>query len=152
MESTGLAAMTEPYQGRTWITRANVKVDRMASAWLIRRFIDPGATFRFIQGNDQAAEPNALRFDMYEGEFTHEGELCTFETLIDKFRLAAPGLAYLGQIIHDIDLKDERHGHPETGSVAAALSGISAGLADDLSRIEVASGVFDRLLDQFTSK
>lgn len=151
MESTDQREMTAQYQGRTWITRANVKVDRMASAWLIRRFIDSEATFRFIHSSDHA-ERGALRFDMYEGEFTHEGDHCTFETLINKFQLDEPGLIYLSHIIHDIDLKDDRYQHPETASLAAALSGISAGLEGDPVRIEVASGVFDRLLDQFASK
>jgi hypothetical protein len=89
---------------------------------------------------------------MYEGEFTHEGDRCTFETLIDKFHLDIPGLVYLSQIIHDIDLKDDRYEHPETISLAAALAGICAGLEGDLVRIEVASGIFDRLLNQFDSK
>ncbi|MBL8298934.1 MAG: chromate resistance protein [Rhodanobacteraceae bacterium] len=111
------------YQVRVWVTRAIVKADRMACIGLIRRFIDAQATFRFVLGSDRVLPENVLRFDMYEGE-----------------------------IIHDIDLKDERYQHPETDSLAVALSGISARLDSDFTRIEVASGVFDGLLQQFASK
>ena len=77
------------YRGRTWVTRKGVFVDRMASAWLIRRFIDPDARFKFVRRTRYRATPKGeLRFDMFEGEFTHEGDRCTFETLLDRFALA----------------------------------------------------------------
>src|SRR4029453_2368770 len=100
-------------RGRTWVTRSGVHVDRIASAWLIRRFIDPEAAFRFVRGHEPA-QPGELRFDMFEAEFTHEGERCTFEVLLRRFALADPALARIGEIVHDIDLKDGRFNHLET--------------------------------------
>ncbi len=77
------ARQTEPPVGATWVSRAGVYVDRIASAWLIRRFIDPKASFRFVAEADRAA-PGELRFDMFEGEYTHEGDRCTFEVLLQR--------------------------------------------------------------------
>ena len=70
--------------GRTWVTRKGVHVDRIASAWLIRRFIDPQARFRFVPAKGYVPETGELRFDMFEAEFTHEGDRCTFEVLLDR--------------------------------------------------------------------
>jgi hypothetical protein len=145
-DSAPPALATGDYRGKTWVTRAGVKIDRLASAWLIRRHIDPEARFRFAQGRSHAPGPDELRFDMYEGEFTHVGERCTFEMLVARFGLSAPGLAKLAEIVHDIDLKDGRHGHPETAGVAAVVDGIVAHEPDDMRRIERASAVFDGLI------
>jgi len=136
------------YLGRTWVTRPNVHIDRMASAWLIRRYIDPQARFDFVAA-DRPAASDALRFDMYNGEFTHEGERCTFEVLLERFRLAEPGLDVIAQIVHDIDLKEQRYAHPETTGVAAALDAIADGAADDATRLALAATVFDGLLKRF---
>ena len=92
-----------------------VHVDRIASAWLIRRFIDPEARFKFVAGHDYAPEPGELRFDMFEAEFTHEGDLCTFEVLLRRFGLASPALRHLAEIVHDIDLKDAQVRAPGGG-------------------------------------
>src|SRR3546814_5136461 len=67
---------------RVWVTRRHVHVDRIASAWLIRRFIDPEASFKFVEGKGYVPEPDELRFDMADAEFTHEGDRCSFETLV----------------------------------------------------------------------
>ena len=83
----GPATSAAPVRGRTWVTRSGVHVDRIASAWLIRRFIDPEARFKFIRGQAYSPEPGELRFDMFEAEFTHEGEQCTFEVLRRRFGL-----------------------------------------------------------------
>src|SRR5262249_20673535 len=72
----------EEYRGRTWVTRKGIHVDRMASGWLIRRFIDRDARFKFVSAKDYRHEPGELRFDMFEAEFTHEGDRCTFEVLL----------------------------------------------------------------------
>ena len=135
--------------GQTWVTRRGVRVDRIASAWLIRRFIDPDARFRFVDAKGYAPAPGELRFDMYEAEYTHEGELCTFEVLIRRFELAAPGLTALAEIVHDIDLKDGRHGRPETAGVAAMLDAIAAAHADDETRIARGATLLDELLGWF---
>ena len=80
-------AERDEYRGRTWVTRKGIFVDRIASAWLIRRFIDPDARFRFVARGRPSRTKGELRFDMFEAEFTHEGDRCTFETLLDRFGL-----------------------------------------------------------------
>jgi len=139
------------YHGRTWVTRANVGIDRMASAWLIRRMIDPQPTFEFSAGTRIAAAPGKLRFDTWGGEFTHEGDRCTFEVLVERFGLQAPGLSRLGEIVHDIDLKEARYGHPETAGIGASLEAVAGAPLDDRQRIELAATVFDGLLRQFAA-
>jgi hypothetical protein len=134
------------YRGRVWVTRANVHVDRMASAWLIRRFVDPEARFAFVAASRRAPVAGGLRFDMYEGEFTHEGELCTFEVLLRRFDLRDAGLARIAQLVHDIDLKEARYGHAETEGVAASLDAIAAAAPNDEARIALASTLLDGLL------
>jgi hypothetical protein len=140
------------YRGRTWVTRARVHVDRMASAWLIRRFIDPQAVFKFVDAARRAPEGTGLRFDMYGGEFTHEGELCTFEVLLKRFGLGAPGLRSIAQIVHDIDLKESRYGLPETLGVAASLDAIAEAASDDEARLSLSGTVFDGLLARFARR
>ena len=134
-----------PPKGRTWVTRAGVFVDRMASAWLIRRFIDPGASFAFVETVRHSPGPGEVRFDMFEGEYTHEGDRCTFEVLLDRFHLRDDALGTIGEIVHDIDLKDERYGRPETPGVAAVLAGIAATTRDDADRLTRGAALFDSL-------
>ncbi len=105
-----------PLQGSVWVTRQGVHVDRIASAWLIRRFIDPEARFKFVPAKGYVPEPGELRFDMFEAEFTHEGDRCTFEVLLARAGLADPALAAIGEIVHDIDLKDAKFGREETAA------------------------------------
>ncbi|HYZ32666.1 MAG TPA: chromate resistance protein ChrB domain-containing protein, partial [Crenalkalicoccus sp.] len=95
----------EALKGRVWVTRQGVYVDRIASAWLIRRFIDPDARFKFVPAKGYLPEPGELRFDMYEGEYTHEGDHCTSEVLLSRASLDDPALTAIGEIVHDIDLK-----------------------------------------------
>jgi hypothetical protein len=123
-------------KNRTWVTRRGVKVDRMSSAWLIRRFIDPAAQFRFVDPDRYTPAPGELRFDMFEGEFTHEGDLCTFEVLLKHAGLHDPGLNAIGELVHDIDLKDDKFQRPETSGIAAMISGIVALHAADERRVE----------------
>lgn len=139
------------FQGKTWVTRAGIKIDRMASAWLIRRFIDPGARFRFTRDPKFLPQVGELRFDMYEGEFGHEGAACTFETLIGRFGLSAAGLKSIAEIVHDIDLKENRYGRPETAGIAALIDGIVVRRADDEERLADAARLFDSLFAQFES-
>jgi hypothetical protein len=136
------------YTAMTWVTRADVKIDRLASAWLIRRFIDPRARFAFTREKRHARKEGEVRFDMYDGEFTHEGDLCTFEVLLRRFGLKDSGLERLGEIVHDIDLKEERYAHAETAGVAALVSGLASSIPDDEARIDAASPLLDGLLEQ----
>jgi len=133
-------------RARTWLTRKGVKVDRMASAWLIRRFIDPAATFMFVTPDQTAPAADALRFDMFEGEFTHDGNRCTFEVLLDVSGHAEDrGLVALAQIVHDLDVRDDRYQRPETAGVAALLDGIVARIDDDHRRLAESAPLFDAL-------
>ncbi|HET9552669.1 MAG TPA: chromate resistance protein ChrB domain-containing protein [Anaeromyxobacteraceae bacterium] len=120
------------HQGRTWVTRTGIKVDRMASAWLIRRFIDPKARFKFVPAKDYRPAPRELRFDMFEAEFTHEGDRCTFEVLVERFGLGGDArLRAVAEIVHDIDLKDGKFGREEAAGVGQLVSGIAAAHPDD---------------------
>ena len=141
-----------PLKGRTWVTRQGVKVDRISSAWLIRRFIDPEAVFKFVTAGAYEAEPRELRFDMFGGEFTHVGDTCTFETLLRRFGLDDAALVALGEIIHDIDLKDDRFGRPEVAGIASVIEGITAAASDDAERIRRGTEVLDVLYHRFASR
>jgi len=104
--------------GRTWVTRKNIHVDRIASAWLIARFIDKRPTFKFVPGQGYKAKKDELTFDMFEATFTHVGDRCTFEVLLDLFELKDPGLRAIGEIIHDVDVKDGKFERPEAADSA----------------------------------
>src|SRR5262245_52825319 len=139
-------------RGRVWVTRKGVHVDRMASAWLIRRFIDPGAQFKFVPAKGYRPEKGELRFDMFEAEFTHEGDRCTFEVLIERFRLADPALGPIGAVVHDIDLKEAKFAKPETAGVQMLIAGIAMGHSDDEDRLARGSAVFDDLYEYYRRK
>jgi hypothetical protein len=143
---------TLPRRGTVWVTRADVFVDRLASAWLIRRFIDPRARFKFVTGVRYAAQPGEIRFDMPRGEYTHEGDRCTFEVLCARFGLRDPGLVAIGEIVHDIDLKDDKFGRSEADGIVAVLRGIREAAETDDARIQLAGPVFDGLYAQFRAR
>ena len=144
-------AVSEPLRNRTWVTRQGVQVDRIASAWLIRRFIDPDARFKFVPGTGYAAQPGDLRFDMFEGEFTHRGERCTFEVLLAESGLDDPALGAIAEIIHDIDLKDGKYGRDEAAGIRTLISGIASAHNDDIQRLQRGAAVFDDLYESFRS-
>ncbi len=139
------------YQGRTWVTRMDVHVDRMACAWLIRRFIDPRAKFRFVAPEHHAIAPGEIRFDMFEAEFTHEGDACSFEVLLARLGPKDPGLARLAELIHDLDLKDGKYDRPETEGLGLMLKGIVAAHARDEERIARSGALLDDLYEAFRS-
>jgi hypothetical protein len=126
----GRVTKTE-YQARVWITRPRPGIDRVSSAWLITRFIDPKATFLF--GSDPTAHPEAIPFDMYQGGgFGHEGEKCTFETLCARFGTPDKKVRLIGQAIHDADLDDEKFGRTEGITINQILKGwAKQGIPDD---------------------
>lgn len=131
--------------GRTWVTRKGIKIDRMASAWLIRRFLDSAAKFIFVDPQSYIHTGPEIRFDMFEGEFTHEGDLCTFEVLVKRYLSDNPGLCAIAEIIHDIDLKDRKYQRVETLGIASVIEGIILRHTDDLLRLEEGSAVFEAL-------
>ncbi len=137
---------TEALQGLVWITRAGVHVDRIASAWLVRRFVDPAAVFRFVPSKAAKAGPKEVRFDMSEAEFTHEVDRCTFEVLVARAGLAGDrALAAVAEIVHDIDLKDGKFGRPEADGIRTLIAGICAATANDEERLRRGAAIFDDL-------
>ena len=141
------AARRQDLQGKTWVTRKGIHVDRMASAWLIRRFVDSGARFKFVPGKGYTPLPGELRFDMFEAEFTHEGDRCTLEVLIERTGLNDPALCPIAEIVHDIDLKDSKFGRQETPGIERLIAGIAMAHKDDESRLARGAAVFDDLYE-----
>jgi hypothetical protein len=132
------------YRGRTWVTRPRPGVDRMSSAWLIRRFIDPDARFGFA--SDRRAVPaDAVAFDMFGVELTHRGGRCTFETLCEVFSISGSAVARLAGIVHDLDLRDGRYGVPETPAVGLIVDGLQLAFADDQDLLAQGIVLFDAL-------
>lgn len=135
------------YVNRVWVTRPRPGIDRSASAWLIRRFIDSKARFAFAAGDRVAAK--AVPFDMFHGGFGHRGEDCTFETLEKEFRIRNRRVNLIGQIIHDADLGDEKFGRQEGFGLDEVLKGWARrGLTDKelLERgIELIEGLYSSL-------
>jgi hypothetical protein len=136
-------------KGRTWVTRAGVHVDRIASAWLIRRFVDPEPRFRFVPAKGHVPEPGELRFDMFEAEFTHKGDRCTFEVLLARLGLGEPALREIAEIVHDIDLKDGKFARPEAEGIRTLVDGICAATGDDGERLARGGAVFEDLHSHF---
>jgi hypothetical protein len=140
------------YRKRLWVTRQNVHVDRIASAWLIKRFIDPEATFAFVPAQGHRPRSAEVTFDMFEATFTHVGDRCTFEVLVDAFDLKDHGLRPLAEIVHDIDVKDGKFGRAEAPGIAALVAAIAVSRRDDAARIELGSTCLDALLDMYRRK
>ena len=152
-ETPAEPAAAEPDLGtlerRVWVTRAGVHVDRIASAWLIRRFIDPEPRFKFVPPKGYVPEPGELRFDMVEAEFTHEGDRCTFEVLLARAGLHEPALRALAEIVHDIDLKDAKFARAEADGIRTLIDGICAATGDDDERLARGGAVFEDLYSHF---
>jgi hypothetical protein len=135
--------------GKIWVTRRDVHVDRIACAWLIRRFIDSAARFKFVAAKDYSPKRDELRFDMFEAEFTHEGGRCTFEVLVERTGLDDAALRAIAEIVHDIDLKDGRFRREQVAGIAHVIDGICMTQADDLARVDRASTLFDDMYELF---
>ncbi len=143
-EATRMVKAEPELQGQTWVTRPGVKIDRMASAWFIRRFVDSKARFRFADPASPKREGD-LRFDMVGGDFTHEEDRCTLETLVGRVGLPDKGVRAIAEIVHDLDLKEAKYGRPETAGVRMMLDGLMARCASDDERIDRALVIFDDL-------
>jgi hypothetical protein len=117
-------------RGALWVTRPRPGVDRMASAWLIRRFIDAKARFAFV--SEAADAPAAaLPFDMFGVEFSHHGERCTFETLCEHFGIRDATVARIAAIVHDLDLKDSRFEAGEAATIGLLVDGLQLTTGED---------------------
>lgn len=132
-------------RNRVWVTREGVFVDRIASAWLIKRFIDPQARFKFVAPNGYRPEAGELRFDMFEAEYTHESDRCTFETLLRRFELDDPALSEIAEIVHDIDCRDGKFERDDARGIERVLAGVAAANADDAVRLDRGAALFDDL-------
>jgi hypothetical protein len=147
--SPGAPLDQQEYKRRLWVTRPRPGVDRFASAWLIRRFIDPEARFDFAA--DASTIKDAVPFDMYHGGFKHDRDLCTFEVLQARFGIADATVRRMGEIVHDIDLKEDRYRAPQTVTIAALVDGLRASFADDHELLQHGIVLFETLyrgLDQ----
>jgi hypothetical protein len=140
-------ASAKDFVKRHWVTRPRPGVDRMASAWLIRRFIDPHATFGFADKPAVADVP----FDMYTGQFSHEGTSCTFEVLVQRFGITDASVRRLAQIVHDLDMKDTRYNTPEAPAVERMVDGLRQVHADDGALLEQGIQMFEALARSFES-
>ena len=126
------------------MTRRNLHIDRLASAWLIKQFIDKRPRFYFVA--EEETVEGAIAFDMYGAEFTHHGEDCTFETLLKRFGLSdSKGLRAIAEIVHDIDLKDDKFHRLEAVGLNAVVNALSAALRNDRKLLQQTSVIFDGL-------
>jgi hypothetical protein len=136
------------YRHRVWVTRPRPGVDRFASAWLIRRFIDREATFTFASAPDRY--PDAVPFDMYQaGGFKHDGDFCTFEVLQDRFDIRDVAVKRIAELVHDIDLKEDRYKSPHTATIAGLVEGLRASIPDDATLLEQGIVMFEALYQSF---
>jgi hypothetical protein len=139
------------YQGKIWATRKNPFVDRMASAWLIKRFVDPKASFTFIDERAVASLDNkTVAFDMRGAAFTHVGDLCTFEVLVKSFGIKDKAVKKIAEIVHDLDVKDDKYGKPETTGVEDILAGIRKTAKNDADGLERGMAAFEMLFQSKT--
>jgi hypothetical protein len=123
----------------------------MASAWLIQRFIDPNATFKFIEERElNTSGPDTTAFDLRNGEFTHLGDLCTFEVLVKAFGIRDKAVKQIAEIVHDLDVKDEKYNNAGTAGVEEILSGIRKACKDDGDALERGMAVFEMLYQSKT--
>ena len=130
-------------RGRRWVTRPRPHVDRVASAWLIKRFIDPDATFVFADPSEFPAD--AIPFDAPNVELSHQGEDCTFETLVKRARLRDRRLVRLAEIVHEADLRDGKYPHEEARGIDAAIRALLAASPDDQRVLEHGTTLFEGL-------
>ena len=134
------------YQGRLWVTRRKPFIDRMASAWLIRKFIDSKAVFGFIDEKEiDALDKNSSAFDIRGGEFTHSGDMCTFEVLTKAFGLKGKILRKMSEIVHDLDMRDDKYKASEAKGLEDILSGIRKSAKDDAEALKKGMAVFEML-------
>jgi len=133
---------TAHYRSKTWLTRPRPGVDRMSSAWLIRRFIDPQATFVF---GDPAGTPDAIPFDTFDADLGHHGADCTFETLCKRFAIADPAVGRIAHVVHDLDLKAQTFGEPETATIGRLVDGLRRAHADDAGLLAAGMAMFEAL-------
>lgn len=130
-------------RGRRWVTRPRPHVDRIASAWLIKRFIDPAAEFLFTPPAEFPAD--AIAFDAPGVELSHEGEDCTFETLVKRARLKDRRVVRLAEVVHEADLRDGKYSHEEARGIDVAIRALLAASPDDHQVLAQGMALFEGL-------
>lgn len=145
----GRTLKADDLTGKTWVTRRDIHVDRIACAWLIKRFIDPQGRLKFVPTKQYQARTGEYRYDMQDGEFTHVGDKCSFEVLMIRAGITDPALKAIAEVVHDIDLKDGKFGRPETLGISHVVSGICRTQGDDVARLVRGSELFDDIYEQF---
>jgi hypothetical protein len=146
---TGRGQSNGDLKGRVWVTRRDPHIDRLATAWLIRRFVDPAARFRFVDSAGGAVLKGERSFDFVGADFTHEGDTCSFETMTARLGLKDSALREIAEIVHDLDLKDGKFGRPDAPGIQRLVDGLSAAHADSVERVHAALPMFDTLFASF---
>jgi hypothetical protein len=137
----------EDFRGKTWVTRPRPEIDRVGSAWLISKFIDQDA--KFVFANTPAAAPEAIPYDMFEVEFSHHADACTFETFIERFAIRDRAVLRIAELIHDADLEDEKFHRVEGFGVEQIFKGWAKQGLTDQQILAKGFECFDALYAQF---
>lgn len=144
---TTIRLRAEDYRSKSWVTRPRPEIDRVGSAWLIRKFIDPGAKFEFA--NTPAEFPKAIPYDMFEVELSHHGDYCTFETLIQRFAIRDRAVLRLAEVIHDADVEDDKFRRVEGFGIEQIFKGWAKQGLSDQEILAKGFECFDALYAQF---
>lgn len=144
---TTVRLRAEDYRSKSWVTRPRPEIDRVGSAWLIRKFIDPGA--KFVFANNPAAFPKSIPYDMFEVEFSHHGDYCTFETLIQRFGIRDRAVLRLAELVHDADVEDDKFRRVEGFGIEQIFKGWAKQGLSDQEILAKGFECFDALYAQF---
>lgn len=151
MAEKGAACLdTKDFRGRRWVTRVNPHVDRMASAWLIKRFIDPEASFTFL--SEKGLEEGDIPCDVMGARFGHRGKDCTFETILKEFCIRDETLWDMAEIVHDMDLKDDKYSRPEATGIEDLVRGLKDIYNDDHELLQMGFTLFEALYQSLKRK
>lgn len=136
----------ENYQGKIWVTRKKPFVDRMASAWLIKKFIDREAVFQFINEREREnVDKDSVTVDIRGGEITHIGDLCTFEVIVKSFGIKDKVIKKIAELVHELDMRDDKYSPPEAKGIEEILLGIRKTIPNDMDALEKGISVFEML-------
>jgi hypothetical protein len=141
--------MPSDLAGKIWVTRQGIHADRIACSWLIKRFIDPGAKLKFVPEKRYLPRKEELRFDMAGAEFTHEGDKCSFEVILDAIENADPALVAIGEIVHNLDLQDGKFDRPEANGIGHVIEGICLTQTSDHERLVRGRILLDDTYERF---
>lgn len=139
------------FEARTWVTRKKPFVDRMASAWLVQKFVDGKAVFQCIDESEKGSIPEgAVMFDTKDGDFTHKGDLCTFEVLVKAFGIKDRAVKKIAELVHELDVKDEKYSSQKARGVEEILAGIRKSSKNDMEILKKGMDVFEMLYTSIT--